>query len=178
MLVVAGAAGAAAMVLPGVSGAYLLLLLGQYEAVVTAIKDLSRGDASALATVIPIGVGVLVGIAGVSNLLRWLLHKYEKATLAVLLGLLLGAPAGLYPFREAVPPAAGEVIKGQVLTQETAAEVEPKDWPTRAFMPSLGQVAASLGLVVVGAAATMGVARLGRRAGAEGRAPPAAEAGD
>lgn len=192
MLVVAGAAGAAAMVLPGVSGAYLLLLLGQYEAVVTAIKDLSRGDASALATVVPIGAGVLVGIAGVSNLLRWLLHRYEKATLAVLLGLLLGAPAGLYPFREAVPPAAGEVIKGQILTQETAAQVEPKDWPTRAFMPSLVQVAASLGLVVVGGAATMGVARLGRRAdaggrradavggraGAEGRAQPAAEAGD
>src|SRR5690606_31357081 len=56
MLAVAGAAGAAAMVLPGVSGAYLLLLLGQYEAVVTAIKDLARGDLSAMATVIPIGM--------------------------------------------------------------------------------------------------------------------------
>ena len=176
MLGIAGAAGAAAMVLPGVSGAYLLLLLGQYEAVVTAIKDLARGDLSAMSTVIPVGVGVLVGIAVVSNALRWLLHRYERATLAVLLGLLIGAPAGLYPFREAVEPKAGDTVKGVVLTEETMPDVEREDWPTRAFTPSLVQVAASLGLVVVGCAATMGVARLGRR-GESGR-EPAAEPGD
>jgi len=173
MLAVAGAAGAAAMVLPGVSGAYLLLLLGQYEAVVTAIKDLARGDLSALTTVIPIGVGVVVGIAGVSNLLRWLLHRYEKATLAVLLGLLLGAPAGLYPFREAMPPQSGDTFEGRVLTEETVQEVDPKDWETRAFTPSGVQIAASLGLVAVGCAATIGVSMLGRR---KDGTEPAAEA--
>lgn len=178
MLGIAGAAGAAAMVLPGVSGAYLLLLLGQYEAVVTAIKDLARGDLSALSTVIPIGIGVLVGIALVSNALRWLLHRYEKATLAVLLGLLLGAPAGLYPFREATAPIPGDTIKGQVLTEEAARELDPKDWPTAAFAPTTAQIAASLVLVVVGFGATMGVARLGRRGSSEGGAEPPAEAGD
>lgn len=171
MLAIAGAAGAAAMVLPGVSGAYLLLLLGQYEAVVTAIKDLARGDLSALSTVIPIGIGVGVGIAGVSNLLRWLLHRYEKATLAVLLGLLLGAPAGLYPFREAIAPQPGDTFEGEVLTEETAAEVDPKDWETRAFTPTGLQIAASLGLVAVGCAATVGVSLLGRRK--DGTEPPA-----
>lgn len=163
MLVVAGVAGAAAMVLPGVSGAYLLLVLGQYEAVVNAISGLKSGDLGALRVVIPIGIGVAVGIAGVSNLLRWLLHRYEKATLAVLLGLLLGAPAGLYPFREATAPQPGEVIKGQVLTEETAAEVDPKDWETRAFTPTGLQIAASLGLVALGCGATIAVTRLGRR---------------
>lgn len=170
-LTIAGAAGAAAMVLPGVSGAYLLLLLGQYETVVTAIKDLARGDLSALATVIPIGIGVAIGIAGVSNLLRWLLHKHEIPTLAVLLGLLLGAPAGLYPFREAVPPQPGDTFEGQLLTQETAQDIEPKDWPTQAFTPTGLQIAASLGLVTIGCAATMGVAHLGRRK--DRREPPA-----
>ena len=169
MLVVAGAAGAAAMVLPGVSGAYLLLVLGQYEAVVNAISALKSGDLNALRVVIPIGIGVAVGIAGVSNLLRWLLHRYEKATLAVLLGLLLGAPAGLYPFRKATPPQPGEVIKGQVLTEETVAEVDPKDWQTQAFTPTGVQIAASLGLVALGCGATIAVTRLGRRADAGGR---------
>jgi putative membrane protein len=163
MLALAGAAGAAAMVLPGVSGAYLLLLLGQYETVVAAIKDLARLDLAALAVVIPVGVGVLVGIAGVSNLLRWLLHRYEKPTLAVLLGLLLGAPAGLYPFRQPIALQPGDTFEGQILTEEAAPDVEPKDWPTRAFTPTGLQIAASLGLATLGCAATMGVARLGRR---------------
>lgn len=172
MLAIAGVAGAAAMVLPGVSGAYLLLLLGQYETVVTAVKDLARGDLGALSTVIPIGIGVVVGIAGVSNLLRWLLHKYEKATLAVLLGLLIGAPAGLYPFREAIAPQPGDTFEGEVLTEETALEVEPKDWQTKAFTPSGFQIAASLGLVTLGCAATIGVSYLGRR---KDRSEPSAE---
>ncbi|MEQ8844912.1 MAG: DUF368 domain-containing protein [Phycisphaerales bacterium] len=171
MLILAGVAGAAAMVLPGVSGAYLLLLLGQYEAVVTAIKDLARLDLAALQVVIPVGIGVALGIAVVANALRWLLHRYEKATLAVLLGLLIGAPAGLYPFREAVPPAPGDVVKGQVLTEETVADVDREDWPTQAFTPTPMQIAGSLGLVVVGGALTIGVARLGR----ERRREPAAE---
>lgn len=162
MFVVAGAAGAAAMVLPGVSGAYLLLLLGQYEAVVNAIKDFFRGDPGALSVLVPLGVGVGVGVVGVGNALRWLLHRHERATLAFLLGLLLGAPAGLYPFREAVPPRAGDVIKGVALTEETAADVKPKDWPQRPFAPGVLQVAASAGLAGLGIVATMGVARLGR----------------
>lgn len=158
MLAIAGVAGAAAMVLPGVSGAYLLLLLGQYEAVVTAVKDLARGDLGALSTVIPIGIGVVVGIAGVSNLLRWLLHKYEKATLAVLLGLLLGAPAGLYPFREVVAPtitpAPGEVVSEEMIEELSTLET---------YTPSGAQIAASLGLITLGCAATIGVSYLGRR---------------
>lgn len=162
MFVVAGVAGAAAMVLPGVSGAYLLLLLGQYEPVVNAIKDLARGDLGALSVLVPLGVGVGVGVVGVGNALRWLLHRHERATLAFLLGLLLGAPAGLYPFREAVPPSAGDVIKGVALTEETAAEIPPKDWPQRPFAPGVLQVAASAGLAGLGIVATMGVARLGR----------------
>ena len=162
MLVVAGVAGAAAMVLPGVSGAYLLLLLGQYQSVVSAVKDLARLDLAALKVVIPVGVGVVLGIAVVSNVLRWLLHRYEKATLAVLLGLLVAAPAGLYPFREAVPPVPGDVVKGQVVTEQAIGEIDREDWPTRAFTPTALQIAGSLGLIVLGGAATIGVSRLGR----------------
>ena len=178
MFALGGMAGAAAMVLPGVSGAYLLLLLGQYEPIINAIKDFFRGDLGTLSVLVPVGVGVVVGIAGVSNALRWLLHRHEKVTLAFLLGLLLGAPAGLYPFREAVPPQAGEVIKGVVLTEATAAEVKPKDWATRAFTPNVFQVGASIGLVALGVGATMAVARMGRsRAGTKGGGEPPAEDG-
>jgi putative membrane protein len=165
-------AGGAWMLLPGVSGAYLLLLLGQYRPILEAI----RSGASAAAagewstavetgfTLAPVAVGVVIGLVAVSNLLRWLLRRYEKATLGVLLGLLIGAPAGLYPFKEGVPPQAGETFRGEVLDEAAVARLleKPKDWPERSFSPSPVQVGGSIGLVLAGFAITLGVARLGR----------------
>ncbi|TVQ62644.1 MAG: DUF368 domain-containing protein [Phycisphaerales bacterium] len=174
MLALGGVAGASAMILPGVSGAYLLLLLGQYEPIVNSIKDAVDAARAAdvgaalaqLRILVPVGVGVLVGVVGVANILRYVLRHYEKPTLGLLLGLLLAAPAGLYPFREGVPPTVGEVFKGEPVTEANAAEfAEPsnaKDWEERLFTPTIGQVAGSLGLVGLGFIVTMGVARLGR----------------
>ena len=185
-LALAGAAGASAMILPGVSGAYLLLLLGEYDRIVTAIKDTVKagvaGDVSTvadqLAILVPVGVGVVIGVVVVSIVLRWLMHRYEKATLGVLLGLLVAAPAGLYPFRAGVQPTAGDTFEGEVLTAEDAAEIAPKDWPERFFTPSAGHIAGSLGLIGLGVVATLGVARLGRDRHAEAdetSASPASE---
>lgn len=169
LLGLGGAAGASAMILPGVSGAYLLLLLGQYETILTAIKDFIRAgidrDFSAMfaqfGVLVPVGIGVVLGIVIVSNLLRYLLRRFEKPTLGVLLGLLLAAPAGLWPFERGIPPVAGDTFEGEVLTEETAAEVDPKDWATERYTPGAGQIAGSLGLIVLGFGLTMGVALLG-----------------
>lgn len=171
MLGLAGTAGASAMILPGVSGAYLLLLLGQYEHVVDAIKDFvsaaSDGDIGAamghLGVLIPVGVGVVLGVVVIGNLLRFVLHHYEKATLGFLLGLLLAAPAGLYPFKEGTPPAVGDVFEGEVVTEESLAEIDPKDWAETVFTPGLGHVAGSLGLIGLGFIVTLGVSRIGGR---------------
>ena len=106
--IIAGTIASAAMVLPGISGSYLLLILGLYLPVTTAIKDFIKAGASldfatvfslGVATILPIGIGVLLGIAGLTNALKALLHKFHDATLGVLLGLLLGSVAGLYPFK-------------------------------------------------------------------------------
>ena len=169
-----GAAAASAMILPGVSGAFLLLLLGQYEMIIGAIKDtisaLKDGDVSGvidqMGIVIPVGIGVLLGVAVVSNLLRWVLHHYERVTLGVLLGLIIAAPAGLYPFRVGVPPEIGDTIKGEVVTAENLEAVRTpdsaKDWAQEVFTPSIGQIGGSMVLIVLGFAGTMGIARLGR----------------
>ncbi|MGP1272777.1 MAG: undecaprenyl phosphate translocase family protein [Phycisphaerales bacterium] len=170
MLGVGGVAGASAMILPGVSGAYLLLLLGQYDTIVTAIKDAASAAADAdvagllapMRVIVPVGLGVVLGIAGVSNLLRFVLHRYEKATLGVLLGLLLAAPLGLYPFRHGVPPQPGDLFEGEVLTEVTAGEIEPKDWPQEFFRPGPGHIAGSAALVLGGFVVTLAIARLGR----------------
>lgn len=173
-LFLGGAAAASAMILPGISGAFLLLLLGMYEPIIGAIKDtvsaLKDADVAGVidqvGVVIPVGFGVLAGVALVSNALRWVLHHYERITLGVLLGLIVAAPAGLYPFRVGVPPEVGDVIKGESVTRENLEEMRApdnaKDWAQRAFTPSATQVGGSLGLIVLGFGATLGIARLGR----------------
>ncbi len=172
--IVGGAAAASAMILPGVSGAFLLLLLGLYEPIIGAIKDtisaLKGGDVSAvidqMSIIIPVGIGVLLGVAVVSNVLKWVLHRYERVTLGVLLGLIIAAPAGLYPFRDGVLPEIGDTIKGELVTEENLVEMQSpdnaKDWAQKAFQPSGMQVVGSLGLIVVGFGGTVGIARLGR----------------
>ena len=171
MMVLAGVAGASAMILPGISGGYLLLVLGVYVAILGGIDDvklaLKARDFGALTdpmigVVIPVGIGVVVGVVVVSNLIKWLLSRYERPTLGVLLGLLVGAVVGLWPFQKGVEPKVGDVVKGSALTEASLAELEAKDWPVETFSPGAGEVFGALGLVVVGFAATMGVARLSK----------------
>lgn len=171
LLFLAGLAGASAMILPGVSGGYLLLVLGQYVPVlsgVDAIKEAvaARDWAAALSTgvhtLLPVGLGVVVGVVAVSNAIRWCLDRYEKATLGVLVGLLLGAVVGLWPFQRSVEPVVGETwVKGRLLTEQTLAEVEIEDLPTETFPPSAGQAAGAVALIVAGFLVTTAVARVG-----------------
>ncbi|MEN0063280.1 MAG: DUF368 domain-containing protein [Myxococcota bacterium] len=174
---VAGIAGASAMILPGVSGGYLLLVMGMYVPILAGIDAFKEGlkamDVGALlgptfGIVVPVGVGVVVGIVGVSHALRWLLARYETLTLGVLLGLLVGAVVGLWPFQEGFPPELGSVWKGQVVTDAVLADLDAEDYPTRWFRPSALQVLGSLCLIALGFVMTLGIARLGAEPEHEG----------
>jgi putative membrane protein len=179
LVFLSGLAASSAMILPGVSGGYLLLLLGQYESILGTIDQLKRGllgDSvtgagfdlglvmSAMGVVIPLGIGIVVGVIGVSNLLEWLLERYEKATLGALLGLLVGAVVGLWPFQEPAPPKPGDVIKGRLVRAENVGSFDPEDWPLRRFDPGIGQMAGALGLVLAGLGTTVLIGRVGREA--------------
>ncbi len=171
MLVLAGLAGAGAMVLPGISGGYLLLLLGQYVPILDA-ADQVRGSLSssgidfarltdALHVVVPVMLGVVIGVVAVSNLMRWLLAHHRRPVLGILLGLLVGAVVGLWPFQEGVEPLPGDTVKCQVVTAGNLAAIDRDDWPVRAFSPSAGQMGAALGLILAGLAITLAIGRLG-----------------
>lgn len=170
-LFAAGLAGAAAMILPGVSGGYLLLLMGQYVPILAGIdqfksairdRDIAAMFDPAFSVVLPVGLGVVIGVAIVGNALQWFLRNHEKATLGALIGLLLGSTVGLWPFQEPLPPVVGDTIKGKVITAETIGEIEPDDWNTAYFQPDLKEVGSSVGLIGIGFAITMGIARIGR----------------
>ena len=79
----------------------------------------------------------------------------------MLLGLLLGAVVGLWPFQRGVAPSVGDTFKGQTVTAELLAELEPEDFPTEYFDPGAAQVAGAIGLIVVGFSVTLGVSRIG-----------------
>jgi putative membrane protein len=172
MMLLAGVAGASAMILPGVSGGYLLLVLGVYVPILSAIDavkvGVKGGDMSSLSDpvlgiVLPVGIGVVIGIVIVSNGLKWLLARFERPTLGVLLGLLVGAVVGLWPFQRGVAPTIGAIFKGQTVTAETLAKIKPEDYPTAFFDPTLSQIAGALGLAVLGYLTTTLVARLGKK---------------
>jgi putative membrane protein len=178
MLVLAGLAGASAMILPGISGGYLLLILGQYIPILSAVDSLKQalraGDAAAaghigLTVVLPVGIGLVIGVAGVSNLLKWLLERYRLATLGVLLGLLLGAVVGLWPFQEGVEPQPGDMVQGQRLSAEAITELSPEDYPTRFFTPDAAEAGLSLALAGAGFLVTFAVSLLERRNREESR---------
>ncbi len=174
LLGLGGLAGASAMILPGVSGGYLLLLLGQYVPILSGIEafkeGLTRRDLDTLleatwSVVVPVGIGVVLGVVVVSNLLRWLLHHHRKLTLGILIGLLLGSVLGLWPFQESVEPVLGETtIKGQLVTAENLVDFDLEDYPTTYFSPTPAQALLSLLLVSLGFGATSAIARVGRGA--------------
>ena len=187
MMFLAGVAGASAMILPGVSGGYLLLVLGVYVPILAGIsqakdaasaRDVSALMEPALQVVLPVGIGVVVGVVAVSNVLRVLLHRYEKPTLGVLLGLLLGAVVGLWPFQQGVAPQIGSTLKGQTVVLDDAGEltfdesgkpVEPDDYPTEVFSPNVMQSGSAVGLIVAGFFVTLLVDRIGGGKGASSK---------
>ena len=144
-LFLAGMGSFAAMILPGLSGGYILVLSGQYVPILTAVDGVKSAvlqvgrspwhllveSAWILA---PFALGGMLALVGMSWLVDWLLGKQRSLMLGFLLGLLIGAVLGLWPFE-----AAG----------------------TGPAMPDLVHATAALGLVACGFALTAAVARLG-----------------
>ena len=106
VLVLVGALAASSMILPGVSGSYLLLIFGLYDLVIgsLSINALREDPAASLSVIAPVALGAVLGIGLLSNVLKVLLARWSAASHGALLGLLLGAVLGLWPFQEAVHP--------------------------------------------------------------------------
>ncbi|MBU1329345.1 MAG: DUF368 domain-containing protein [Gammaproteobacteria bacterium] len=93
-LFLAGSIAICAMILPGISGSFILLLLGLYPFVLAAVKQLD------LAVLGVFAAGALLGIVSFAGVLRWLLQRWRDLTLALLTGLMLGSLNKLWPWKE------------------------------------------------------------------------------
>ena len=107
-----GALAVSAMILPGISGSFLMLALGVYFPLLTAINTLIEGvpkllkgvlSQSMLGSLLILGfaaIGCLFGLLAFTRLLNYLLERYRNLTIAFLIGLMVGSLYGLWPFRE------------------------------------------------------------------------------
>lgn len=99
----AGVVAAATMVIPGVSGSMMLMLLGYYEPVISAVNEAVDGlrgvegasFASALFVLIPFGIGVVVGIFAIAKLIEWLFSKFKLTVYWAIIGLISASPIAI-----------------------------------------------------------------------------------
>ena len=93
-LMVGGALAATAMLLPGISGAFVLLILGLYATVVNGVAALD------LAVLAPVGLGILLGAFSVARLMGSVLRRYPASTKMTLAGFMLGSLPAVWPFAQ------------------------------------------------------------------------------
>jgi len=89
-----GVLGISAMILPGISGSFILLILGKYEFIISAIKDLN------LFVLTIFALGCVVGLLSFTRLISWFLKNYHDITIALLAGFMLGSLNKIWPWKE------------------------------------------------------------------------------
>ena len=88
-----------AMILPGISGSFILLLLGAYSTVIGAVANLSSAFKENIGILISVGLGGIIGLLSFSKLLNWLFKKYRHFTIAVMTGFLIGSLNKIWPWQ-------------------------------------------------------------------------------
>ena len=110
-----------AMILPGISGSFILLILGKYEFMLSTLSKILSGDGVLLdfAVVVIFVLGALVGILAFSRFLHWLLAHYHRSTLLVLAGFIIGSLVKVWPWSDMTV-----VREAQLLRTGSLAEID------------------------------------------------------
>ncbi len=104
-LFLSGSLAVCAMILPGISGAFILVLLGSYQTLLNAVHEM---DFKAIIVFI---LGAIVGLLSIAKLLKWMFSKFKEITLALLTGFIIGSLNKLWPWKEVI---RSKVIDGKV----------------------------------------------------------------
>jgi len=106
-LFLSGALAICAMILPGISGAFILVLLGSYNYILSALSSFK------IDVIAVVGAGAAVGILSFSHLLSWLLNKYHNMTIGLLSGFMIGSLNKVWPWKETLTTRVdrhGEIV--------------------------------------------------------------------
>lgn len=110
---ICGAIAVCTMILPGISGSFILVILGKYDYIMQAVNQLN------LPVLLVFGLGCVIGILGFSKFLHWLLKRYERATMLTLVGFVIGALVKVWPWNDMTAVAEGQLLRSG-MTAETA----------------------------------------------------------
>ncbi len=116
-LLLCGVVAICSMILPGLSGSFVLILMGNYQLVmIDAVNDRN------LSILIPVGIGAVVGLLAFSHILSWVFKRYRDQTISLLTGFILGSLSVLWPWQKLIymKDAAGETIlkKGEPIVMK------------------------------------------------------------
>lgn len=114
-LFLSGALAVCAMILPGISGAFILVLLGSYKAILDAVHEKD------IKIVITVGLGAVFGLLSFARLLKWMFQRYRNLTLALLTGFILGSLNKIWPWKK--------VLETKTFGDETKVVAETSVWP-------------------------------------------------
>lgn len=145
-LFLCGAVAICAMILPGISGSYILVLLGKYQYVLDAVN---YRDFLVLGLV---AAGACVGIIAFSRILGWLLKNYHDLMVATLTGLMIGSLRKVWPWKETLESVVDSHGQMVPLVQ---SNILPGQWNV--------EVLAAISLMVAGLLAVLFLDRLGNR---------------
>ncbi|MBE6342078.1 MAG: DUF368 domain-containing protein, partial [Lentimicrobiaceae bacterium] len=105
-LMICGAVATCSMILPGLSGSFVLVLMGNYQLImIDAVNDLN------LKILIPVVIGGVVGLLAFSHLLSWIFKNYRDITIAILTGFILGSMPIIWPWKNDVITYFGSEAK-------------------------------------------------------------------
>lgn len=106
-----GAIAICAMILPGISGSFILLILGKYQYILGAVSDLVAGQniAGNLLIIGVFAIGAVVGILSFSKFLHWLLSRWHKQALIILAGFIIGSLVKIWPWNNPEAIAQAEL---------------------------------------------------------------------
>ena len=117
-VMLSGAIAICAMILPGISGAFILLLMGKYMFIMEAVTQMNIGVLALFA------VGAIVGIVSFSHVLSWLLAKWHDATVTMLMGFMIGSLNKVWPWKQTLETYLDSHGVEQPLVQANVSPVQ------------------------------------------------------
>lgn len=120
-----GAIAICAMILPGISGSFILLILGKYKFMLDTLNRILSGDGVLLdyAVVVIFILGALVGILAFSKFLHWLLARYHRSTLLVLAGFIIGSLVKVWPWSDMAVVREAQLLRTGVPVIEVDLQI-------------------------------------------------------
>jgi len=116
-LFICGAIAICTMILPGISGSFILVILGKYDYVMSAISNLD------IPVLLVFGAGCIVGILAFAKFLHWLLGRYERQTMLVLTGFIIGSLIKVWPWSDKAAIAVSQGVAENVIDYQIPSAI-------------------------------------------------------